>query len=718
MVAAARARGGPALTAAGARAPAFLDAAEVAALLDDAGVPTAAQRTCRDADETVAAAKAIGLPVALKLVAPGLVHKSDVGGVLLDIRSADDARRGFAELAAVAGKLALAEWSVLVQELAGRTDVELFIGLKRDPTFGPIVLVGAGGRLVELLDDLAMRRCPVDEAGARALLAETRAGRAVAGYRGRSLDPDGVAQAISRVSQLPPLVPGLEELDVNPLALDRDGRWRAFDARALVAGASTARSVVPVAAPDHRRPVAEGARLVAAIFEARSIVVVGASATDPAKPGSKILAYLNRHGYDGDVYAVHPTAAEIAGRPCFPTIEALPAGPLDLVCLTIPAAGCADVLDRCGQRGVKAAVVVTSGFGEAGADEAEQELARIAERHGMALCGPNTIGVAAPWERLYVSFTGALDTDEPRAGGIAFITQSGALGGSLLSQAWERGLGVSRFASVGNQTGLAIADYLAYLAGDERTRVACVVLESVADGPALLEALALMRRAGKPVLALKTGRSAVGQSAVRSHTGALAGDARVCDAVLREAGALSVATLTELVDAAAILDGQPLPRGPRVGIVSTSGGGCAVAADLCAEARLEVPELLAAERDALAGVLPSFAAIQNPVDVTAQILVDPELIARTLRIVLGSDQVDSVLVVLTTVPDPRAREIAAQVVECAREGGKPVAVAWTIARQLAVDGLSLLEREGVPLFTSIERAVAALAAASSYAEAR
>ena len=644
--------------------------------------------------------------------------------MLLDIRSPEDARRGYAELAAIATRLGLEPWSVLVQELAGRTDVELFIGLKRDPTFGPIVLVGAGGRLVELLDDLAIGRCPVDEAEARALLGATMAGRAVAGYRGRSLDPDGVAQAISRISQLPLTVPGLEELDVNPLALDRDGCWRVFDARALVAreGREAGRAASPEAPPPEssppRRPAGEGARRVAAIFEARSIVVVGASATDPAKPGSRILAYLDRHGYDGAVHVVHPTAAEIAGRPCFPSIEALPAGPLDLVCLTVPAAACVDLLDRCGRRGVKAAVVVTSGFGEAGDDAAEQELARIAERHGIALCGPNTIGVAGPWERLYVSFTGALDTNEPRAGGIAFITQSGALGGSLLSQAWERGLGVSRFASVGNQTGLAIADYLAYLAGDPRTRVACVVLESVADGPALLDALALLRAAGKPVVALKTGRSTVGQSAVRSHTGALAGDARVCEAMLREAGALSVATLTELVDAAAVLEHQPSPRGPRVGIVSTSGGGCAVAADLCADAGLEVPALLAAERDALAAALPSFAVTQNPVDVTAQILVDPELIARTLRIVLGSGEVDSLLVVLTTVPDPRAREIAAHVVACARESGKPIAVAWTIARQLAEGGLSLLEREGVPLFPSIERAVAALAAITRYAESR
>ena len=716
MVAPARAGGGSALTAAEAPAPAFLDATAVAALLVGAGVPTAAQRTCNGAEETVAAAAAIGFPVALKLVAPGLVHKSDVGGVLLDIRSPDDAQRGYAELAEIAAKLGLEAWSVLVQELAGRSDIELFIGLKRDPTFGPIVLVGAGGRLVEILDDLAIRRCPVDEAGARALLAETTAGRAVAGYRGRPLDPEGVARAISRVSQLPLLVPGLEELDVNPLSLDRDGRWRVFDARALVAGERSAGA--PAAARPPRRSVDEGARQVAAIFEARSIVVVGASATDPAKPGSKVLGYLDRHGYDGAVYVVHPTAAEIAGRPCYPSIEALPAGPLDLVCLTIPAAGCADALDRCGKRGVQAAVVMSSGFGEAGADAAEQELGRIADRHGIALCGPNTIGVVGPWERLYVSFSGALETAEPRAGGIAFVTQSGALGGSLLSQAWERGLGVSRFASVGNQTGLAIADYLAYLAADPRTRVACVVLESVVDGPALLEALARMRLAGKPVIALKTGRSAVGQSAVRSHTGALAGDARVCDAILREAGALSVATLTELVDAAAILERPPLPRGPRVGIVSTSGGGCAVAADLCAAARLEVPALTDAERDALAQALPSFAATQNPVDVTAQILVDPELIARTLRIMLASERIDSVLVVLTTVTDPRAREIAAHVAECARASGKPLAVAWTVARQLAEGGLSTLEREGVPLFPSIERAVAALAASTRYVEGR
>jgi acyl-CoA synthetase (NDP forming) len=224
-----------------------------------------------------------------------------------------------------------------------------------------------------------------------------------------------------------------------------------------------------------------------------------------------------------------------------------------------------------------------------------------------------------------------------------------------------------------------------------------------------------MRAARKPVLVLKTGRSEVGSSAVRSHTGALAGDARVLDAVLAEEGALSVGTLTELVDAAVVLERGALPGGRRVGIVSTSGGGGALAADLCVAAGLDVPALVDAEREQLACVLPAFASTQNPVDLTAQILVDPAAIGATLRVLLASDGVDSALVVLTTVPDPVAAEVAAHVAACAGETGKPVAVAWTIARRLAEGGISLLEREGVPLYPSIDRAVGALAAVTRYA---
>jgi acyl-CoA synthetase (NDP forming) len=702
--------------AAGAATPegtAFLDPGAVAALLDAAGVPRLAERVVATAAEAVAAAAEIGFPVVLKLVAPALVHKSDIGGVLLGLGSAEAVEEGHRRLAAVADRAGIAAWQVLVQEQAPPAEAELLVGITRDPAFGPMLAVGSGGRLVELLDDVALHTCPVTPEQARALLATTLAGRLVEGYRGAPLDPEGAAAAIAAVSRIPLERPDVVELDVNPLAPGRDGCWRALDARVLVCTGDPAARAGAVLEPTAARPSLSGdeaATRVAALLDARSVAVVGASAADPAKPGSKILGFLRRHGYAGAVHVVHPSASEIQGYPCVAAIEELPHGAVDVACLAIPASACADAIDRLGRRGVRGVVVLSSGFAEAGDPAAERALAAAADAHGMGLCGPNTIGAATPGTALYATFTGAVQADRPVTGGIALVTQSGALGGSLLSQAWERGAGVSRFVSVGNQAQLAIADYLQFLARDEQTRVACVVVESVPDGPAFVAALAAMRAAGKPVVALKTGRSAVGGAAVRSHTGALAGDARVVDAVLAEGGAVRVGTLTELMDAAVALDRQPRPAGGRVGIVSTSGGGCAVAADLCAALGLSVPALAPATRATLDALLPAFAATQNPVDVTAQILVDPSLLERTLDALLADPGIDTVAVILTTVPDPQARILADGIVARTRAASKPVVVAWTIARSQAEDGISTLEREGVPVLPSIERALGALAA--------
>jgi acyl-CoA synthetase (NDP forming) len=372
------------------------------------------------------------------------------------------------------------------------------------------------------------------------------------------------------------------------------------------------------------------------------------------------------------------------------------------------------MIRACGARGIRTAIVFTSGFAEAGDEAAEQRLVAASRAAGVRLCGPNTLGVLNPDARFCASFSGAL-VRTPRTGGdIAYLSQSGALGGAFMSRLWEGGVGVCRFVSVGNQADLDLADYVDALVDDAQVRVFALFVEGVADGRKLVRALRRARDHGKPVVVYKAGRSREGQAAVRSHTGALAGDDLVWSAALREAGAVRVQEILELFDGAVALAWQPPPAGRRVGIVSTSGGACGILADQCRAAGFEVNELPAATRMRVEAEIPSFGVARNPVDVTAQMLARPEMFRNVLQILAEEPAIDAVLLMLTTLADPLAEKVAEQLVATVRGQSKPVLVSWIIAQSLAARGMARLTEARIPLYDTPERAVRALAALAEW----
>ncbi|MEV6062886.1 acetate--CoA ligase family protein [Nocardia asteroides] len=671
----------------------------LARCLAEAGVPLVRERLVENTQAAVAAAEEFGVPVVLKLISPALVHKADVGAVVLDLVGAEAVRAAAERLTTLAAELALesAGWQILVQEMVRGGGTEVFVGIKRDETFGHVVIVGAGGSLVELLPDRALARCPIDTAQAAALLRSTTIGTVLGGYRGQRDVVDDVAAVVAAASRLPAVRPDLAEADLNPLVITPSGP--------IVVDARLAVDDIAEEVPDTAVPATE--LDLRALLEPSSVLVVGASASGAVMPGNLVLRYLRAHGYAGRVVVAHPKATEVDGYPAVAKITDLEHGAIDLVCVAVPAASCAGVLDDCGRIGVPAAVVLSSGFSEVGNDELEAELAAVATRHGIAMCGPNTVGLMSPGTRAHVCFSQAQSMASiPTTGRVALVAQSGALGGSLASQAWERGIGISRFVSVGNQATLGTSDYLRHLAGDPQTDTIAVVLEGVGDGGALLDAVATVTAAGKRVFVLKVGRTEAGARAVQSHTGSVAGDYTVYRALLTGAGAVAVDTITELLDALALRDaGHRLPPTARIGIVSTSGGACSMIADLCDQYGFTVPTFSADLRARLGEILPSFAAIANPVDVTGRVATEPAIYGRALAAILASDEVDAVTVLVTTVADPMAEEIAREVARQVAATDKPVIVSWTIAAELAPRGLGLLRAAGIPVFDDPARAI-------------
>jgi acyl-CoA synthetase (NDP forming) len=395
------------------------------------------------------------------------------------------------------------------------------------------------------------------------------------------------------------------------------------------------------------------------------------------------------------------------------SVEALP-GDIEVACIAVPPEACEPTLRACGARGIRAAIVFTSGFAEAGETEAERRLVTAAHAAGVRVCGPNTLGVVNPDARFYGSFSGALVMTPPPGGEIAYLSQSGALGGAFMSRLWERGIGICRFVSVGNQADLDLGDYVGALLDDPGVRVLALFVEGVADGRKFGRALGGARGRNKPVVVYKAGRTREGQGAIRSHTGALAGDDVVWTAALRAAGAVRVRDVLGLFDAAIALAWQPPPAGRRVGIISTSGGACGILADECRGRGLLVPELGPAAQKRVEAEIPRFGVARNPIDVTAQMLTRPEMFGNVLGILAEEPGIDAILLMLTTLTDPLAEAVMEQVVARVQGLAKPVLVSWLVAPSLATRGMARLIEARIPLYDTPERAVNALAALAEW----
>jgi acetyl coenzyme A synthetase (ADP forming)-like protein len=393
---------------------------------------------------------------------------------------------------------------------------------------------------------------------------------------------------------------------------------------------------------------------VRSFLEPASVAVIGASRRR-GTIGGEILRNLLDGVFSGPVYAVHDHADVVQSLPAYRSVRDIPR-PVELAVVVVPAERVCDVARDCAAAGVRALLVVTSGFAETGELGArrQSELLAICRDAGMRVVGPNCLGVlnTAPAVSLNATFA----PHPPVAGAVGFMSQSGALGIAMMEAAGRLGVGLSSFVSVGNKADLSGNDMLSYWEQDPGTRVALLYLESFGN-PRKFARIAPRFARRKPLLAVKSGRSSAGASAVTTHTGALlsASDVTV-DALFEQAGVIRADTLHDLYGVAALLTAQPIPRGDRVAIVSNAGGPGVMCADACQAEGVEVPELPAAVREQLAGFLAPGASLRNPVDIVASAsAVDYE---RTLRTILDADACDAVLVLFVPSLAAAGREVA------------------------------------------------------------
>jgi acyl-CoA synthetase (NDP forming) len=352
-----------------------------------------------------------------------------------------------------------------------------------------------------------------------------------------------------------------------------------------------------------------------ALFKPRSVAIIGASA-NVAKWGFNFMLHLIHGGYRGKCYPINPGGGEILGHTTYPNVLDVP-DEIDLAFILIPPEAAISALRQCGEKGVRACVVVTAGFSEMGGkgERLQRSLCDVARETGIAVVGPNCAGLATPEP---MSLYCTMQPNFPPAGRIAIFSQSGNIGGSIQRICEKHDIGISRFVSTGNESVLESADFLEYFADDEQTKVVVGYIEGVSDGRRFFEAARRLTRR-KPLILIKAGRTVVGARAARSHTGALSGSDTVFSGLCRQCGIIRVGSLDEMFDVATAFVAQPLPQGNRVGIVANGGGWGVLTADTCVAAGLEVTPLPEETLQALDKRLPSWWNRQNPVDLVGGI---------------------------------------------------------------------------------------------------
>lgn len=444
------------------------------------------------------------------------------------------------------------------------------------------------------------------------------------------------------------------------------------------------------------------------LLEPKSIAVIGAS-RDPTKIGHVILKNLVEGGFSGQVYPVNPSAEVILYQHSFASVKDIPS-PVDCAIIVTPVPAVTKVLQECADKGVKSAIIITSGFAEVGNVQGEEEIKRIAKESGMAVIGPNCMGLLNTATRVDSVFNPVYKLGRPKSGEIAFISQSGAVGAAVMDLAAKMGVGVSLFVSYGNAAVVTETDLLEYLRDDPKTKVIAMYIEGVRDGRRFLEvAKEITRR--KPIILIKAGKTQAGTKAAASHTAALAGDYQVYSAAFKQAGIIEVESLTDLFDYSKIFL-QPFPSGDRVGVITNGGGVGVLTTDWISAHGLKMASFSDATSQALRQKMPVHVNIANPLDLAGD--ADSQLFKFAIDELMNDDNVDSLVLtpLMQTVSlDAGLIDVIAKASEQMR---KPIIVV-TIGGDYTENNRKLIEESGVPTYTSSYVATRALAKLTWYA---
>ncbi len=656
------------------------------------------------ADEAARVARELGFPVAVKALSPDIIHKTELQAVRIGLRNITAVRAAVRDMDKfLRAQPGLRLEGFLVEEMVP-AGIELIVGLQNDAQYGPVILVGMGGILTEILQDVVFRMLPVQKADALAMLEGLRGKDMLHGYRGaQAIAENHLVDLLCNIGRFGiDAASYYESVDFNPIVLFPDGH-RVLDAKILLCPAPL-NDPISTAQPNTNH--------LETFFAPAAIAHVGASATS-GKVGNVVLDSLTQHEYRGKVFPVNPGRDEILGVNTYPSLQAIPE-PFDLVVVTVDLRQVPQIMRESAALGAHAMLIISGGGKELGGERAavEQEIHELASHLSMRVIGPNCIGVFSAENRFDAFFQSHERMLRPKAGPVAFLSQSGTFGASFVEDLAR--VGVSKMISYGNRVDVDEADLIAYLGEDSATRVIGCYIEGLSDGRKFVSTAArVIRERRKPVVVWKSGRTPSGARAAMSHTGFFGGSYAVYEGAFRQTGVLAVDSYEELFAACKALAWQPAARGNRIAMVSNGAGPMVTAIDLCGHHELQVAILDEATEKAMAAQLPPFYLTKNPVDVTGSGTArEYQLVIEAL---LHDPNVDIVMPWFVFQDTPLEEDIVQHLAEFSQQRRKPI-LCGGIGGPYTAKMSAAIEAEQVPVYHTIHGWVAAAAALARWGE--
>ena len=638
------------------------------------------------ATEAAKLARKIGFPVVMKIVSPEILHKTEAGGVIVGVKSAPEAQKAYAKIVANAKKYNRKAkiLGVQIQQMVGGGQ-EVIIGAVTDPSFGKLVAFGLGGILVEVMKDVTFRLAPTSRQEAASMLDSIQAAEILKGVRGAAgVDRKALANLIQNVSKLVSDFPEISEMDLNPVF-----------AGPKSAVAADVRIVLDWNPPPQRyRP--SQATIVAQmnrIMRPDAVAVIGASPED-GKIGNSVMKNLINGGYAGTIYPIHPSASEIMGRKAYRSVKDVP-GTVDVAVFAIPAKFVAGVLREVGEKKIPGAILIPSGFAETGNVEGQLEIQAIGREYGVRLMGPNIYGYYYTPQNLCATFCTPYDYK----GKTALSSQSGGIGMAIIGYSRSAKMGVSAIVGVGNKADLDEDDLLTFFEQDDNTDVIAMHCEDLKDGRSFAEVAKRVSKK-KPVVVLKAGRTAMGARAASSHTGALAGNDKIYEDILRQSGVIRAPGLRDMLDYARGLPKLPTPKGENVLIITGAGGSGVLLSDACVMNGLNLMRMPPDLDKAFRAFIPPFGAAGNPVDITGG--EPPATYKNTIRLGLEDPRIHAIILgywhTIITPPMVFAKVVVEVVEEMKAKGiEKPIVASLAGAVQVE-EAAEHLYDNGIPSY--------------------
>ncbi|CAD6524759.1 3-hydroxypropionyl-CoA synthetase [metagenome] len=656
------------------------------------------------AEEAAKQAKKIGFPLVMKVVSPQILHKTDVGGVKVGLDNVNDVKKTFKDMYGRLSKKKGVEVKGILLEKMVPKGVELIVGIQNDPQFGPVIMVGLGGIMTEVMKDVAFRMLPISASDAKSMLNELKGSALLKGFRGSDpIDTNMVAQMLVQIGKL-----GVENadyinsIDFNPVVVYPKSHF-VVDAK-IILNKEIRKDSISKAKPNIES--------METFFTPESVALVGASST-PGKIGNSVLIALGKQDYKGKVFPINPKQESILGIKCYPTLDAINEK-VDLVVVCIDLAECGPIMETCAKKGIHNVVIVSGGGKELGGDRAamEAKVKELSLKHKIRVVGPNCIGMFNAANRLDCAFQGQERMVRSKLGNVAFFSQSGTMGISMLESADVFGL--SKMISFGNRSDVDEADMIWYAANDPQTKVIGLYVEGFGDGRKFINtAKRVMKEQKKPIVIWKSGRTAAGAKQAASHTGSLGGSNAIIMGAFKQAGIISVDSYQELVGVLKALAWQPPAKGNRVAMTSNGAGPMIGGIDQLERLGLTIGKLSPEHVKKIKEHFPPTVPIHNgnPADVGGGANADDYRFV--IQQFLDDNNIDIAMPWFVFQDDPLEETIVGHLAELSNKKIKPI-LAGGNGGPYTEKMRKLIEANNVPVYSDLRTWVAAASALSQW----